>query len=30
MEQELRNTQDFNDYIQSNPELKKQYDQLYS
>ena len=28
MEQELRNTQDFNDYIQSNPELKKQYDQL--
>ena len=28
MEQELRNTQDFNDYIQSNPELKKQYEQL--
>jgi hypothetical protein len=28
MEKELRNTQDFNDYIQSNPELKKQYDQL--
>ena len=30
MEQELRNTQDFNDYIQSNPELKKQYEQLNS
>ena len=28
MEKELRNTQDFNDYIESNPELKKQYDQL--
>ena len=28
MEKELRNTQDFNDYIQSNPELKKQYEQL--
>ena len=28
MEQELRNTQDFNDYIQNNPELKKSYDQL--
>ena len=28
MEKELRKTQDFNDYIQSNPELKKQYDQL--
>ena len=28
MEQELRGTQDFNDYIQNNPELKKQYDQL--
>ena len=28
MEQELKNTQDFNDYIQSNPELKKQYEQL--
>ena len=28
MEHELRNTQSFNDYIESNPELKKQYDQL--
>ena len=28
MEKELRNTQDFNDYIESNPELKKQYEQL--
>ena len=28
MEQELQNTQDFNDYIQSNPVLKKQYEQL--
>ena len=28
MEKELQNTQDFHDYIQSNPELKKQYDQL--
>ena len=28
MEKELQNTQDFHDYIESNPELKKQYDQL--
>ena len=28
MEKELQNTQDFHDYIASNPELKKQYDQL--
>ena len=28
MEKELQNTQDFNDYIQSNPVLKKQYEQL--
>ena len=28
MEKELRNTQDFNDYIENNPELKKQYEQL--
>ena len=27
-EKELQNTQDFHDYIASNPELKKQYDQL--
>ena len=28
MEKELQNTQDFHDYIESNPELKKQYEQL--
>lgn len=28
MEKELQNTQDFHDYIERNPELKKQYDQL--
>ena len=28
MEKELQNTKDFHDYIESNPELKKQYDQL--
>ena len=28
MEHELRNTQDFYDYIENNPELKKQYNQL--
>ena len=28
IEKELQNTQDFHDYIESNPELKKQYDQL--
>ena len=28
MEKELQNTQDFHDYIASNPELKKQYDQI--
>ena len=28
MEKELQNTKDFHDYIESNPVLKKQYDQL--